>query len=190
MGRTHPFAWCLLAAATGLVACTDEPSTESPSAVTRVAHLVSAGTLTPASALIAKPELSVNSPYLLTIFQDRAVYRVGDWIEARPGSGYPTLRAFIYARGVPRKASPVAEVKPVCRTARECEYLPSRKGKYADRYTISVEGDDAVELRAEKDEILIAARSLRFAQTTPVTVTLTVPGEPASTMRLLYAAGS
>lgn len=129
----------------------------------------------------------VRAPYALVIFHDRAVHRDADQVDAVAGKGYPDLRAFVYARGVPRKSSPVANVKPVCRSATECEYLPSRKGSFAERYTVSLDGDASAQLRSEKDEVVIAARSLAFARRTIVTVTLVVPGSAPVSTRIVYA---
>ena len=102
------------------------------------------------------------------------------------GAGYQTLHAIVVLRG-PSALSPVAGVEPHCATVLRCEYVPPRKGNYAERYTVSLSDDSVAQLSTTNGMIDISARHLEVERPSIVSVTLTVDGQPPVTKRITYA---
>jgi hypothetical protein len=141
--------------------------------------------LSPVQAAIAAAQRPES--YLLVLTNDRAVHRDHDELPAVHGRGYAALDAFIYARGKPRAASPVASIKPTCLPA-ECRYLPPRHASHADSYVISIDDESVAQLTALEDRVVIRPRQLAWNEPAVVQVTLAVPGQPPVVRRIVYGA--
>jgi len=138
------------------------------------------------------PQLASGSAggYRFVILKERAVYEDLDRLEPRHGSGYEPLQAFLYLNGKGRAKSPLASIKPICRTSMQCEYLPPRAAGFADSYTISIDDSSIAQLSADRDVVVISARQLQLEKPATVLVTLTIPGQPPIVKRILYGAAT
>ena len=166
-------------ATVSLVACGGRPASEEGE---RVALTEAAAPLAQRGVEAAPP----TGPYELVLFNGRAVHQDFDRLDATPGKGYEPLEAFVYVKGRPRSNSPVASVKPVCRTTTSCEYLPPRKSGLADRYVISIDSDAVAQLLPSEDKVVITARQLALTSPATVNVTLAIPGQAPIVKRIVY----
>lgn len=101
------------------------------------------------------------------------------------GRGYPGVRLRVMLRG-PRLISPVANVQAYCATPTRCEYLPSRNGDRALKYSVSIGEDSIARLSPSRDMIALTTRELKVAEPVAVTVTLTVEGQPPVSRQIKY----
>jgi hypothetical protein len=176
-------------AVVALTACGGAPEVgETPTAAAAVAPPVvaSGAAVVEVAAPRETAQLLAPAAYDIRLVDQSGWHREVFVLVPVRGAGYQTLHALVVLRG-PSALSPVAGVEPYCPTALRCEYVPPRKGDYAERYTVSLSDDSVAQLSTTNGLIAISARQLEVDQPSIVSVTLTVDGQLPVTKRITYA---